>query len=201
MTTILSVVAGGTASLASRLATFGYSVGSYLIGCAALGYLILFIADLFVPVTLVSASQWSPAIDGAAALIWNLVLITLWGAQHTIMARPAFKRIWTRWVPAAIERSTYLIFVAAATAMLVIFWVPMPYQIWDLSGSITGSIVLAVYFFGWAVVLFATFLINHFALFGLSQAWPSSPIAARCKPGILVQRHNRIEARLLVHVG
>ena len=58
-------------------------------------------------------------------------------------------------MPAAIERSTYLIFVAAATAMLVIFWVPMPYQIWDISGSMIGNIVLAVYFFGWAVVLFA----------------------------------------------
>jgi protein-S-isoprenylcysteine O-methyltransferase Ste14 len=157
----------------TRVATRAYSVASYLIGCSALLYLILFIADRWVPVTIVSASPVSPELTGISALLWNLALVAIWGAQHTIMARPAFKRIWTRVVPAAIERSTYLLGVTLATALLVMFWVPMPQLIWQLSGTFLGYLLVGLYIFGWSVVLFASFLINHFALFGLSQAWNS----------------------------
>lgn len=164
--------AAATAGI-TRLATLAYSVASYLIGCSALLYLILFIANQWVPVTIVSASPLAPALSGTSALLWNLALIGLWGAQHTIMARPAFKRVWTRLVPAAIERSTYLLGVTLATALLVLFWVPMPQLIWQLSGTVFGYLLVGLYIFGWSMVLFASFLINHFALFGLSQAWNS----------------------------
>ena len=148
-----------------------YSLICYAIGVAALVLLILFIADLYVPVTVDTGSSFAPQLTGVAAISWNAALIGIWGAQHTFMASPGFKAWWTRYMPARIERSTYLIFVAVMTVGLVAFWVPLPATIWDISGTLAGNILLVVYFFGWAITLFATFLINHFHLFGLQQAW------------------------------
>jgi len=154
-----------------RLSAMLYSVACYFLGVAALVYLILFIADLIVPVTINSASPLAPDLQGASAVMWNILLIVLWGTQHSVMARPAFKRWWTRFVPAPVERATYLVFVLLATAMLVLLWVPLPSLIWNLDGTTVGALILGIYFFGWVLVLFATFLINHFHLFGLEQAY------------------------------
>lgn len=157
--------------IGARLGAMLYSVTSYLIGVVALVYLILFIADLLVPVTINRGAGLAPDFTGATAVLWNICVILVWGAQHSVMARPTFKRIWTRFVPVSIERSTYLVFVAMATAVLVGFWVPMRSILWDFSGTATGIVITAVYFLGWAIVLFATFLINHFHLFGLQQSF------------------------------
>ncbi len=148
-----------------------YSLACYAIGVAALVLLILFIADLYVPVTVNTGSPFAPGLTGLPAIAWNVALIAIWGAQHTFMASPGFKAWWTQYMPARIERSTYLIFVAIMTVGLVAFWVPLPTTIWDISGTLAGNGLLAIYFFGWALTLFATFLINHFHLFGLQQAW------------------------------
>lgn len=144
-----------------------YSIVCYLIGIVALIYLILFIADLFVPVSINRGADLAPEIGGITAVFWNFGVVLVWGLQHTIMARPTFKRVWTRLVPPPTERSTYLAFVAIATALLVCFWVPMPTVIWDTTGTGLYPILTAVYFLGWVIVLFSTFLINHFHLFGL----------------------------------
>jgi protein-S-isoprenylcysteine O-methyltransferase Ste14 len=157
--------------MAARVAVMHYSIASYLVGVAALVYLILFIADLFVPVSINRSAGMAPDLTGVQATLWNIGVIALWSAQHTVMARPTFKRLWTRVVPVAAERSTYLVLVAVATALLVLFWIPMPDTLWDLSGSTVGALVLSVYFLGWGIVLFSTFLINHFHLFGLQQAF------------------------------
>ncbi|WP_340693672.1 isoprenylcysteine carboxylmethyltransferase family protein [Hyphomonas sp.] len=154
-----------------RFITMLYSLVCYAIGVAALVGLILFVADMFLPVTLNTASAFAPHLTGPVAIAWNVALIALWGAQHTFMASPGFKAWWTQYMPAAIERSTYLVFVAIMTAILVLFWVPIPGTLWDISGTMPGNIVLGVYFLGWVVVLISTFLINHFHLFGLQQAW------------------------------
>tara|TARA_R110000823_G_scaffold51512_1_gene128332 strand:- start:53 stop:814 length:762 start_codon:yes stop_codon:yes gene_type:complete len=148
-----------------------YSLVCYAIGVAALVSLILFIADLFIPVTVNTGSPLAPRLTGALAIAWNVGLIALWGLQHTYMASPGFKAWWTQYMPARIERSTYLVFVAAMTAGLILFWVPLPATYWDISGTLAGNSLLIVYFFGWAITLLATFLINHFHLFGLQQAW------------------------------
>lgn len=154
-----------------RFITMLYSLVCYAIGVAALVDLILFVADMFLPVTLNTASPFAPHLTGPVAIVWNVALVALWGAQHTFMASPGFKAWWTQYMPAAIERSTYLVFVAIMTAGLVLFWVPLPGTLWDISGTLPGNIVLGVYFLGWVVVLVSTFLINHFHLFGLQQAW------------------------------
>lgn len=167
----IPVVNPTTANALLRTAAMIYSVICYFLGVAVLVYLILFIADLFVPVTVNSSSPLAPDLFGFSAVLWNIGLILLWGVQHSVMARPAFKRWWTRFVPSPIERSTYLVFVLLATAMLILFWVPLPVIIWDLGGTAVGTGILGIYFFGWLIVLFATFLINHFHLFGLEQAY------------------------------
>ena len=154
-----------------RFITVLYSLVCYAIGVAALVGLILFVADMVLPVTLNTASPFAPHLTGPVAIVWNVALVALWGVQHTFMASPGFKAWWTQYMPAAIERSTYLVFVAIMTAGLVLFWVPIPGTLWDISGTMPGNIVLGVYFLGWVVVLVSTFLINHFHLFGLQQAW------------------------------
>ncbi|MFK7964899.1 MAG: isoprenylcysteine carboxylmethyltransferase family protein [Burkholderiaceae bacterium] len=171
---VLPAVSTNWSAMVSRALAITYSITCYFIGVAALVYLILFIADMAVPVSLTQASPIAPSLFGLEAVLWNVGVLALWGAQHTVMARPGFKRMWTRIVPPAVERSTYLIFVALATATLVFLWAPLPTVLWDTSGSLVGHVLLGVYFLGWAIVLFSTFLINHFQLFGLQQAYQSN---------------------------
>ena len=148
-----------------------YSVCCYALGVAALVSLILFVGDLFLPVTVNVASALAPQLPAWAAIVFNMGLVAVWGFQHTFMASPDFKAWWTNYMPASIERSTYLVFVAAMTAGLILFWVPVDGVIYDVSGSVLGWILLGSFFFGWAFLLFSTFLINHFHLFGLEQAY------------------------------
>lgn len=154
-----------------RLLAMIYSVACYAVGVTALVGLILFTADLFLPVTVNVASPFAPELPPVLAVMWNVLLVALWGLQHTGMASSKFKAWWTRYMPAPIERSTYLVFVAAMTAVLVLFWAPLPGVIYDLSGTTIGAVLLGSYFLGWTITLIATFLINHFHLFGLEQAY------------------------------
>lgn len=148
-----------------------YSIACYAIGVTALVCLILFTADLFLPVTVNIASPFAPDLPPALAIVWNVLLVAIWGFQHTGMASTKFKKWWTRYMPAPIERSTYLVFVAAMTAGLILFWAPLPTVLYDLSGTTIGAVLLGSYFLGWTITLIATFLINHFHLFGLEQAY------------------------------
>lgn len=147
-----------------------YSVLCYLVGVAALIGLILFIGDLIIPWTVNKGSPIAPAFTGAVAVIWNLVLVFIWGMQHSIMADPGFKEKWTKIVPPVIERSTYLLVVALMTGLLIALWAPLPSVLWDFSGSLVGTILLVGFFLGWVITFISTFLINHFHLFGLQQA-------------------------------
>ena len=154
-----------------KILTMTYSLISYFIGVAALVGLILFIGDLFIPWTINKASPFAPNFTGIGAMIWNFGIVAAWGFQHSLMADPAFKKMWTKLVPPVIERSTYLIFVALMTFVMIALWVPLPGVIWDFSGGYLGALLLVGYFVGWVVVLISTFLINHFHLFGLQQAY------------------------------
>lgn len=154
-----------------RILAMAYSLVCYFAGVAALVLLILFIGDLLIPVTINQPSPMSPNLPIFAAIVANTVLIILWGLQHSIMADTRFKSWWTRMVPPAIERSTFLLFVAIATCLLIALWSPIPIMLWDVTGTVFGTALLAGYILGWALVLFSSFLINHFQLFGLEQAY------------------------------
>lgn len=147
-----------------------YSFGCYLIFFITFLYLIGFVDDLIVPGSLDHAV--AEPLPPSFSVLTDLALIALFGIQHSVMARPAFKEKWTRLVPAPIERSTYVLFASAALIVLFLFWQPLPVVIWSLDGAAAGAL-LAISFLGWGIVLVSTFLINHFHLFGLYQAWQS----------------------------
>jgi protein-S-isoprenylcysteine O-methyltransferase Ste14 len=129
-------------------------------------YLIGFVGDLVVPRT----ADNGPAAPLASALVIDVALIALFGVQHSVMARPGFKAGWTRIVPVALERTAYVVATSLVLIVLMALWRPLPDLAWSVEGG--GAVVLwALFALGWGVVLLSTFLINHFELFGLHQAW------------------------------
>lgn len=151
----------------SRTVYMAFAMVAYAIFFATFVYLIGFVGNLVVPL---SVDQGAQAGLGAA-LIGNLALIALFGIQHSVMARQWFKRAWTRIVPQAAERSMYVLFASLALIILFVGWRPVGHVVWDLSGTLAGWAMWALFALGWAIVLLTTFLLNHFELFGLQQAW------------------------------
>ena len=154
----------------SRAAAFLFAIVAYAIFFATFLYLIAFVGDLPVPETVdLPPSALAPL--GAAFV--DVALIALFGLQHSVMARPGFKRGWTRIVPPAIERSVYVLCGSIALLILFWFWQPIGGTVWLVSPN-TGwltFILWAGFWAGFGIVLVSTFLINHFELFGLQQAW------------------------------
>lgn len=130
-------------------------------------YLIAFVENVFVPKTMDSGTAGS----SAAALAVNLGLIFLFGLQHSVMARPKFKEWWIQYVPKPLERSTFVLVTNIIFILMFWFWRPMPEKIWDIESSAGRMIFWALSGAGWAIALISTFLINHFDLFGLRQAY------------------------------
>ena len=150
-----------------RTAILLYGLASYLLGVAALVYLIAFLFNLVVPWTIDSGE---PPSQFAAAVV-DLGLIGLFGLQHSIMARRRFKAWLTRRVPPAAERSTYMLATALVTFTLCLAWQALPEVVWQADHPLLRQALLAVGLAGWGLVLVASFLINHFDLFGLRQVW------------------------------
>ena len=151
----------------SRILAFAYGVASYAIFFVTFLYAAGFVGNFAVPKTL----DGVPVDPLGTALAVDLALLAIFAVQHSVMARPAFKRRWTRIVPEPIERSTYVL--ASSLAMLFMFWQwrPLGGVVWDVQHP-TGRVVLHMLFAsGWLLVLYTTFLINHFDLFGLRQVW------------------------------
>ena len=152
----------------SRAAGLAFSALAYAVFLATFLYLIAFVGNLpFVPRTV----DQGPEAPVAAAVVINLALITLFACQHSIMARPAFKRVWTRLVPVSMERSVYVLAASLALILLFAAWRPIGGTVWDLTGTFLELPMWLLFGAGWAIVLISTFLINHFELFGLQQAW------------------------------
>jgi methanethiol S-methyltransferase len=133
-------------------------------------YLVGFVENLLVPRSVDSIDE-AAAGHWFTALLINLGLISLFGIQHSVMARQGFKQKWKQFIPAPVERSTYVLFTSIVLVFLYRFWQPLPFIIWDLSESAAGTVLLTVSFIGWGIVLLSTFLINHFHLFGLYQVY------------------------------
>ncbi|WP_332820498.1 methanethiol S-methyltransferase [Pseudomonas sp.] len=151
-----------------RFAIFLYGVGSYAVFFATFLYAIAFIGNLpLVPRTI----DGVPEMAFGNALVINTLLLAVFAIQHSVMARPAFKAWWTRIIPQAAERSTYVLLSSLALIALFHFWQPMGGVIWQVENRSGQLPLLAGFGFGWALVLYSTFLINHFDLFGLRQVW------------------------------
>jgi protein-S-isoprenylcysteine O-methyltransferase Ste14 len=146
---------------------FVYGLVSYLVGVASLAYGAGFIVNLAVPKTIDSGA----AASLAEALAVNLALLGVFAVQHSVMAREGFKRRWTAIVPRSVERSTYVLFSGLALALLFWQWRPLPEVLWRIDSGAGKAAMYAVYALGWVILLSATFMINHFDLFGLRQVY------------------------------
>ena len=183
-----------------RITAFAYGVLCYLAFLATFLYAIGFIGNFAVPKSIDSG----PQVALPVAIAIDLALLGLFAMQHSIMARQWFKAAWTRVVPSSVERSTYVLF--SSVALLVMFWKwqPVGGVIWDVQNVSGRLVLLASYALGWMIVLVATFLINHFDLFGLRQVWlhlrgrAYSPLKFRTPALYRIVRHPLYVGWLLV---
>lgn len=151
----------------TRIFTFLYGAASYALFLATFLYALGFIGNFGVP-----KSMDSPAADSLqTALLIDAALLALFAVQHSVMARPFFKRFITRMIPQAIERSTYVLASSAALLLLFWQWRPLGGVVWQVDNAIGQAAIYAGFAFGWLLVLITTFVINHFDLFGLRQVW------------------------------
>ena len=149
----------------ARLLAFVYGTAAYVLFLGAFLYAVGFVTGLPVPKTI----DMGPVVPVTEALIVNLLLMSLFAIQHSVMARKGFKRWWTQFVPPAIERSTYVLFATLALMLLLWQWRPIPTIVWQVDDPTVAVALIGLSLFGWLIVLTSTFLINHFELFGLHQ--------------------------------
>jgi methanethiol S-methyltransferase len=154
-------------ALIGRISAFIFGVTAYAAFFASLVYFMGWIAGVGVPATLDAA----PTKPAGIAIAADLGLMLLFALQHSIMARPRFKAWWTGFVPISIERSVYVLFSSIALLAMMAHWQPLGGVIWAFASSAGKFAIYGLFALGWAVLFLATFLINHFDLFGLRQVW------------------------------
>lgn len=167
----MSAIEGGQSphtafgNFATRTLTLCYGVVSYLIFLGSFLYAIGFVSRLMVPKTIDTGAETS----ALNAVCINLVLLSLFAVQHSGMARQGFKRLFARFATPAIERSTYVLTASLVLVLLFWQWRPIPAIVWDIQTPILADLAIGGMVLGWLIVLYSTFLISHFELFGLTQ--------------------------------
>ena len=156
------------ASLATRLLTLCYGALAYLIFFGTFLYAVGFVSGYVVPKTVDKTLAGSTS-SLQTALLVNLVLMSIFAVQHSGMARMGFKKLFARFASPAIERSTYVLLASLSLILLYWQWQPMPSVVWNIEAPVLAGVVTACGFLGWLIVLYSTFLISHFELFGLTQ--------------------------------
>jgi len=151
----------------ARTFIFLYGLASYAVFLVSFVYAIGFVGNLLVPKSIDTGGAESLA----EALVIDALLLGVFAIQHSVMARPAFKRWWTRIIPAKCERSTYVLVSSLLLLLLFWQWQPIATPIWQVAGDAGRIALTGVFWLGWSSVLFSTFLINHFDLFGLQQVF------------------------------
>jgi protein-S-isoprenylcysteine O-methyltransferase Ste14 len=151
--------------MAKRLAVFAYGLVSYVLFFATFVYAVGFIGNLYVPKSMDSAVRMS----FWPAFAIDALLLLLFAVQHSVMARPAFKEVVTRFIPTAAERSTYVLCSSLLLIALFAWWQPIGGVIWNVTDPVSRNVINSVFGLGFALVFVATLLINHFDLFGLRQ--------------------------------
>ncbi|MCU0305064.1 MAG: isoprenylcysteine carboxylmethyltransferase family protein [Thermoanaerobaculales bacterium] len=158
----------------NRIVIFAYGIVSYAVGMASLLYGAGWLGNIGVPRSIDSARDGGLGV----ALLLNLALLALFVVQHSVMARPAFKRWWTRIIPPAAERSTYVLLSGLALGLLMWLWQPMGGVVWSVESTAGAAVLYGLYGLGWTILVASTFMLNHFDLFGLRQVW----LALRGRP-------------------
>jgi protein-S-isoprenylcysteine O-methyltransferase Ste14 len=151
-----------------RLLALLYGVVAYAFFFVVFLYAIGFVGNLYVGKSIDAGGTVG---TGVGSVIVNMIALSIFALQHSIMARPEFKAVWTKIIPESIERSTYVVLSSAALALLFWMWQPFTATVWDVSGTVFGTILMAGFWFGWLFVLASTFQLDHFGLFGLAQVF------------------------------
>ena len=150
------------------IASVLYGAVVYLFFFVTFLYAIAFVGNLPPASKVIDSPETSALVP---AIVINMLLLAVFAIQHSVMARPAFKRWWTRFVPHAVERTTYVLLATLALALIVWQWRPILMPVWTVTNPTAVLAIQAVFWTGWGLVLLSTFLLNHFELFGLRQVW------------------------------
>lgn len=162
--------AAGTATNGSamkRTLAIIYGALTYLVFFIAFLYAIGFVGGIIVPKSIDNGV----AVPLLQALLINVLLLGVFAGQHSLMARPFFKRWWTKIVPRTLERSTFVLFASLALLLLYWQWRPIPQTVWVVQNEVVRALIYTLFFIGWGIVFLGTFMINHFDLFGLRQVF------------------------------
>lgn len=175
----------------ARFLALAYGVLNYLVFLVVFLYAVGFVGDLVVP----RSVDRGPQASTGTALVVDVLLLGLFAVQHSVMARPMFKRWLTRAVPVDLERSTYVLASNIVLALLFWQWRPIPAIIWDVTAPAGRAALWALFWIGWVIALAATFMVSHVELFGLRQVYstwraqPYTPVGFRAKLLYRLVRH------------